>query len=54
MCQYLPGSEWYRDVITQNFQNPRKDKPITQWLSEWDQEFDDTSKSDWIRKKSRG
>lgn len=43
--KHLPGGDEYRAILNSRpGQNPRKDKPISQWMQEWDQQWNDATR----------
>ncbi|KAK0509526.1 hypothetical protein JMJ35_007920 [Cladonia borealis] len=37
---FLPKGEWYEVWLAESRFNPRRDKPMSDWLSDWEKDFE--------------
>ena len=37
---FLPEGKWYEVWLAENRFNPRRDRPMSQWLSDWEKDFE--------------
>ena len=36
---FLPEGKWYKEWLAENRFNPRRHRPMSQWLSDWEKDF---------------
>ena len=37
---FLPEGKWYEVWLAENRFNPRRERPMSQWLSDWEKDFE--------------